>query len=339
MTSWEMLRADGAAARAHASLPSSPDQMRTPGVEHDSTRRMPAIPRPTGIFPPRSKGRTLRTSVKRLAANTGAGCLQPYRARTRRSAQHESLRRRASPQRRLRAAFGRLVLGETKGHAARDVPLPASLAGDLLQAVHGKPAQTLLFPSTQGRPMRNPNFARRYYEPARQLASASVGRVQAALGVTETRRGLSYFGDATLAALTGFRYDLGLPNPGAIGPETWRALASEVNATDEQRDWLLRSVGIVLEFGDVDLRPPVFHDLRPTAVSRYLSVTKNVKPVQCIAGHKDGTTTINTYGALFDDDFFQAADGLDSLRKMSNNSGKPLVAQRSSLPSLRCRPD
>lgn len=62
----------------------------------------------------------------------------------------------------------------------------------------------------------------------------------------------------------------------------------------EQRDWLLRSVGIVLECGDMDFRPPVFHDLRHTAVSLYLTVTKNVKHVQRIAGHKDGTTTINT---------------------------------------------
>ena len=163
--------------------------------------------------------------------------------------------------------------------------------------------------------MRNSNFTRRYYEPARRLASASVCRVQAALGITETRRGLSVFGDVTLAALTGFQYDLGLPDPGTIGPETWRALASEAGDSDEQRDWLLRSVGIVLEFGDMDFRPPVFHDLRHTAVSLYLSVTKNVKHVQCIAGHKDGTTTINTYGALFDDDFFKAAAGLDSLTK------------------------
>ncbi|WP_175558604.1 site-specific integrase [Arthrobacter sp. ok362] len=210
---------------------------------------------------------------------------------------------------------GRLVLGETKGHAARDVPLPASLVEDLLLVVQGRPAQSLLFPSSQGLPMRNSNFTRRYYEPARQLASTSVSRVQASLGITETRRGLSVFGDVTLAALTGFQYDLELPDAGAIGQETWRALASEASVTDEQRDWLLRSAGIVLEYGDMDFRPPVFHDLRHTAVSLYLSVTKNVKHVQRIAGHKDGTTTINTYGALFDDDFFRAAAGLDSLIK------------------------
>lgn len=210
---------------------------------------------------------------------------------------------------------GQLVLGETKGHAAREVPLPASLAMHLLPLVEGKPAGSLLFPSAQGLPMRNSNFTRRYYEPARQLASASVARVQSALNLTETRRGLAVFGDLTLAALTGFQYDCGLPDPGSIGPDTWRALADQSSVPDDQRGLLLRSTGIALAYGDMDFRPPVFHDLRHTAVSLYLSVTKNVKHVQRIAGHKDGTTTINTYGELFDDDFFNAAAGLDGLLK------------------------
>ncbi|NYD78441.1 tyrosine-type recombinase/integrase [Arthrobacter cupressi] len=208
---------------------------------------------------------------------------------------------------------GRLVLGDTKGHAAREVPLPASLAGDLLALAEGKPAQTLLFPSSQGLPMRNSNFTRRYYEPARRLASTSVSRMQTALGITETRRGLAVFGDLTLAELVSYQYHHGLPAPGVVGPETWGALATEAGISDEQRDLLHRSAGIRLAYGDMDFRPPVFHDLRHTAVSLYLSVTKNVKHVQRIAGHKDGTTTINTYGELFDDDFFKAAAGLDSL--------------------------
>ncbi len=208
---------------------------------------------------------------------------------------------------------GQLVLGETKGHAAREVPLPASLVRDLLPVVEGKSAGSLLYPSAHGLPMRNSNFTRRYYEPARQLASASVARVQSALSLTETRRGLAVFGDLTLAALTGFQYFCGLPDLGSIGPDTWRALAAEASIREEERDGLLRSAGIALAYGDMDFRPPVFHDLRHTAVSLYLSVTKNVKHIQRIAGHKDGTTTINTYGELFDDDFFNAAAGLDGL--------------------------
>jgi integrase len=88
---------------------------------------------------------------------------------------------------------------------------------------------------------------------------------------------------------------------------------AEVAASPEQRKLLLDSVCITLRLGDIDFRPPVFHDLRHTAVSLYLAVTKNVKHVQRIAGHKDATTTLNTYAELFDDDFFNAAAGLDGL--------------------------
>jgi integrase len=75
----------------------------------------------------------------------------------------------------------------------------------------------------------------------------------------------------------------------------------------------LASTRIRLQSGDADFAPPVFHDLRHTAVSLYLAVTKNVKHVQRIAGHKDATTTLNVYAELFDDDFYRAAEGLDAL--------------------------
>ncbi|YCH06350.1 tyrosine-type recombinase/integrase [Arthrobacter sp. alpha11c] len=208
---------------------------------------------------------------------------------------------------------GQLVLGETKGHESREVPLPTSLARNLVDLVEGRTPDGLLFPSAQGLPMRNSNFTRRYFEPARRLASTSVGRVQSALGVTETRRGLAYFGDLTLATLTGLQYDLELQNQGSVDSDTWLALASQTTVAEELRGELRRSSGIQLEYGAMDFRPPVFHDLRHTAVSLYLAVTKNVKQVQRIAGHKDATTTLNTYAELFEDDFFTAADGLDRL--------------------------
>ncbi|MEC3853725.1 tyrosine-type recombinase/integrase [Paenarthrobacter ureafaciens] len=208
---------------------------------------------------------------------------------------------------------GRLVLGETKGHESREVPLPGSLVGNLVDLVEGRAPDALLFPSAQGLPMRNSNFARRYFGPATRLAAASVSRVQSALGMSETRRGLAFFGDLTIAALTGFQYDLELPNQGSVGFETWSALASQDGIADVLRDELRQSAHIVLEYGDMDFRPPVFHDLRHTAVSLYLSVTKNVKHVQRIAGHKDATTTLNTYAELFEDDFYSAANGLDRL--------------------------
>lgn len=161
---------------------------------------------------------------------------------------------------------GRLVLGEPR--ATQPVTYPCRrlwsmtfscwCGGNLPRLCCFRPPKVCRYAT--------PTSPGRYYEPARQLASTSVSRVQAALGITETRRGLSIFGDDTLAALTGLQYDLELPNAGAIGEETWRALASQTTGSPEQRE-LLRSVRIVLEFGDMDFRPPVFHDLRHTAVS------------------------------------------------------------------------
>lgn len=207
---------------------------------------------------------------------------------------------------------GKLVLGHTKGHASREVPLPTSLKEDLVRLVAGKSPYSLLFPSAQGAPMRNSNFTRRYYEPARKLAAGSVERLQSALGISETRRGLAVFGESTLAGITQVQLSKGLDVQPVVGPQVWVALAGVADSAD-RRDLLLASAGITLKLGDADFRPPVFHDLRHTAVSLYLAVTKNVKHVQRIAGHKDATTTLNTYAELFEDDFFNAAAGLDGL--------------------------
>ncbi len=207
---------------------------------------------------------------------------------------------------------GKLILGHTKGHASREVPLPASLVADLSRLVFGKSPNALLFPSAEGHAMRNSNFTRRYYQPARLLAAGCVARVQTALGVSETRRGLAVFGDSTLAAVNEFQQSAGLELRSVVGKDTWLALA-EGCVPGERRQAMLDSARISLVMGDSDFRPPVFHDLRHTAVSLYLAVTKNVKHVQRIAGHKDATTTLNTYAELFEDDFFNAAAGLDRL--------------------------
>lgn len=208
---------------------------------------------------------------------------------------------------------GQLLLGETKGHASREVPLPVSLTNELLVSVHGKSPDALLFPSANGQPMRNSNFTRRYYEPARQLASGCVARLQKTMGVTETRRGLAIFGPSTLAAVNNFQKANGLDVKPEVGPEMWRVMAEHAVESAGVRKLLLDSSTVALRPEDMDFRPPVFHDLRHTAVSLYLAVTKNVKHVQRIAGHKDATTTLNTYAELFEDDFFNAAAGLDSL--------------------------
>lgn len=208
---------------------------------------------------------------------------------------------------------GKLVLGTTKGHETREVPLPPGLAEELRRYVHGKAPDMLLFPSAEGKPMRNSNFTRRYYQPAKALAGASVARLQRALGVSETRRGLAHLGPETVRALAAFRATCGRAELGPISAEDWTALASSEGTSSDEREQLLQSTRIRLQSGDLDFRVPKFHDLRHTAVSLYLTVTKNVKHVQRIAGHKDAKTTLNVYGALFDDDFYRVAEGLDAL--------------------------
>lgn len=207
---------------------------------------------------------------------------------------------------------GKLILGHTKGHASREVPLPGSLVAELARHVYGKHPTALLFPSVEGHAMRNSNFTRRYYQPARLLAAGCVERVQTALGISETRRGLAVFGDSTIVAVNEFQRLAGLEVQPVVGKDTWLALAERC-VPGERKQALLASARTTLSFGDTDFRPPVFHDLRHTAVSLYLAVTKNVKHVQRIAGHKDATTTLNTYAELFEDDFFNAAEGLDRL--------------------------
>lgn len=208
---------------------------------------------------------------------------------------------------------GKPRLGVTKGYDSREVPLPASLVPDLARRIEGKDSSALIFTSAAGKPMRNSNFTRRYYAPARQLAGSAVATLQAVLGVVENRKGLALYGELTTGAVARVLQDNGLESGGGTGPELWRLAATDERLSEDMRQKLLSLRHIRLQQGDMDFHPPVFHDLRHTAVSLYLQVTKNVKHVQRIAGHKDATTTLNTYADLFDDDFYDSAARLDGL--------------------------
>lgn len=207
---------------------------------------------------------------------------------------------------------GALLLGETKGHDSREVPLPSALVPDLERVIRGKHATALVFSSAEGKPMRNSNFARRHYMPARELAGSSVAALQRELGLSEHRRGLAYFGPETLGAVRARQKERGLDQTGLVDASFWRTI-TVAGAGQGIGGNYQRLAGFTLREGDQDFRSPVFHDLRHTAVSLYLSVTKNVKHVQRIAGHKDATTTLNTYADLFDDDFYNSAESLTSL--------------------------
>jgi integrase len=49
------------------------------------------------------------------------------------------------------------------------------------------------------------------------------------------------------------------------------------------------------------------HDLRHTAATLMVQAGANVKAVQRQLGHKDATTTLNTYADLFDDELDDVA--------------------------------
>ncbi|MFF2606895.1 tyrosine-type recombinase/integrase [Arthrobacter koreensis] len=108
------------------------------------------------------------------------------------------------------------------------------------------------------------------------------------------------------------RRKCGLEPTGLVDASFWRSIQVGPDRQGSEEGFQ-KLAGFKLREGDQDFRSPVFHDLRHTAVSLYLSVTKNVKHVQRIAGHKDATTTLNTYAELFDDDFYNSAESLTSL--------------------------
>lgn len=209
---------------------------------------------------------------------------------------------------------GGLVLGETKGHESREIPLPTFLADELMALTEGKVSSGLVFTSANGRPLRNSNFTRRIYSPARDTAGSAVALLQAGVGASEYRKGLAYFGPATASAVRRLQEEAGLEPTGLVEGALWRLVSANMGIGKGAQRTFDGVSHLQLCEGDMDFRPPVFHDLRHTAVSLYLSVTKNVKHVQRIAGHKDATTTLNTYAELFDDDFYESASGLEKLR-------------------------
>lgn len=65
---------------------------------------------------------------------------------------------------------GRLVWSSPKTHQSRDVPLPRSLVPMVEAAMEGKGPDELLFLSPLGTPITLPNWRRRVWQPAVDLA-------------------------------------------------------------------------------------------------------------------------------------------------------------------------
>ncbi|SKB44267.1 Site-specific recombinase XerC [Arthrobacter sp. 49Tsu3.1M3] len=64
---------------------------------------------------------------------------------------------------------------------------------------------------------------------------------------------------------------------------------------------------------DPDFPSIVFHDLRRTAVTLWVSARSNIKAVQQIAGHSSAVTTLDVYAQLLADDVQASARAVDDL--------------------------
>ena len=63
---------------------------------------------------------------------------------------------------------GRVVVGTTKTHQRRSVPIPRFLADELADHLNGKAPGDLVFTAPEGGVLRNTNFRPRFFDPAAQ---------------------------------------------------------------------------------------------------------------------------------------------------------------------------
>ncbi|GAB3167295.1 hypothetical protein GCM10027059_27890 [Myceligenerans halotolerans] len=72
---------------------------------------------------------------------------------------------------------GTLLLGDTKTHARREVPLPAVVSDDVVALTTARAPDDLLFRATTGGPLRRESFDRSAFRPAVRAAGAAVSVV------------------------------------------------------------------------------------------------------------------------------------------------------------------
>jgi integrase len=68
---------------------------------------------------------------------------------------------------------GKVVVGTTKNHQRRSVPIPRFLAAELAEHLAGKAPGDLVFTSPEGGVLRNTNFRPRFFDPAAERAGIS----------------------------------------------------------------------------------------------------------------------------------------------------------------------
>ncbi|WP_407317834.1 site-specific integrase [Isoptericola halotolerans] len=211
---------------------------------------------------------------------------------------------------------GTLLLGDTKTHARREVPVPGVLAADLsvLLAARGP---GLLFAGRDGGPLRRESFDRNVFRPAVRAAGAAVTTLQELLGVRDTR----VMDAQTLDAVRRVQEQAALPVTGVVDAATWDVLATEDRC---RRGELSRGAKIArthrldvvtrltLGAGAEDFAALTLHDLRHTAASLAIAGGASVKSVQRMLGHESPVLTLRTYAGLFEDDLDRLGEAMSA---------------------------
>jgi integrase len=221
----------------------------------------------------------------------------------------DPLRRRVQVARAyMRLDDGTLLLGDTKTHARREVPVPAVLLEDLVVLMAGRGREELLFCGRGGVPLRRESFDRHAFRPAVRTAGSAVSLLQELLGMEVMSRVVD---GPTVDAVRRVQHDAGLPVTGLVDAQTWAALGHPDRG---RRDELTRAqkiarthslasaARVTLGGGAEDFAGLTLHDLRHTAASLAIAGGATVKAVQRMLGHESPVLTLRTYAGLFDDD-------------------------------------
>lgn len=210
---------------------------------------------------------------------------------------------------------GTILLGDTKTHARREVPLPTTLAGALAAQAAGRGPGDLLFPGARGGPVRRESFDRGSFRPAVHAAGGAVATLQRALGLPAS----GVYDDALVASVRRLQSAQGLAVTGVCDPGTWGAVAGLdrdrrdglTQGEKVSRTRLLAVVGrTTLGPGAEDFAPLTLHDLRHTAASLAIAGGATVKAVQRLLGHESPVLTLSTYAGLFEDDLDRLGESM-----------------------------
>ncbi len=227
---------------------------------------------------------------------------------------------------------GTLLLGDTKTHARREVPLPGTLVGMVAEQAAGRMPADLLFTGARGGPLRRESFDRSAFRPAVLAAGRAVRTLREALGL----RPSGLYDDAVGAAVRHLQTEGGLVPTGVCDPATWALVTDADRARRDRtgpgsaagpgpgpagmtrgdkvsRTRLLTALsGTTLGPGAEDFDTLTLHDLRHTAASLAISGGATVKAVQRMLGHESPVLTLSTYAGLFEDDLDALGDTMSA---------------------------